>query len=58
MAAGRSLTRKIDSASLEIAKRNAAKPERAIKYVHAGARMRYLHWTQGAAKLVKPNRAS
>lgn len=63
MGQGRTLTNKIVGASLEVAKRNAAKPQRVVKYMHVGERLRYLarlHSTRGelAAKLVTPNRAS
>ena len=34
MGALRSLTRKIEPASVEIAKRSAARPERQLKYMH------------------------
>lgn len=63
MGQSRTLTKQINQASLEIARRNAAKPQRVVKYMHVGERLRYLarlHSTRGelAAKLAQPNRAS
>lgn len=56
MGQARTLTRKIVPASVELAKRSAAK--RAHKYWHASERLRQLARVHGAAKLTSPNRES